>query len=271
MSDLERIKQIKKSVLMTAFHAKVGHIPSSFSCLEILYVLYNKIAHIRKDNAADLDRDRVVISKEHARLGQVCVLADAGLLDKKLLEHFMANEDAALGHDLYNVVRAENKDLAAVDVASGALGHGLSVGVGLAWDNPHHVFVVVGDAELQEGTNWEAIMFAGFHQMKNLTIIVDENSQQIDEYTPHILDISSNLKKKFEVFGFEVLECDGHDVQALEKCLKVQTDKPKALIAKTIKGKECLFWREEVGFGYFHAGPMNEDQLRKTMEKIEKC
>ena len=269
MTDEQKVKDIKKLILTTAFDAKVGHIPSSLSCAEILYVLYDKIANITTKNACDLERDRVIISKEHARLGQVCLLAELGLLDKSLLKRFMANEDAALGHDLYGLVCG--KDLAAVDIGSGSLGHGLSVGAGLAWNSAHNVFVVVGDAELQEGSNWEAIMFIGYHQLKNLTIIVDNNNQQVDYYTADVLDTSSNLKPKFEAFGFDVLECDGHDMKALEKSFKAKTDKPKVVIAKTIKGKECLSWCNEVGFGHFHAGAMSEEELNKTLEEIEKC
>ena len=99
MNDEQRIRRVKQYLFQTAQKARVGHIPSSLSSVEIMYVLYNKIANITKNNANDLDRNRVIISKEHARLGQVAVLAEAGLIDLKLLDKFMCDEDSILGHD----------------------------------------------------------------------------------------------------------------------------------------------------------------------------
>lgn len=267
-SHIGKIENIKKSILTIAKNSHVGHIPSSFSSVEILYVLYAKIANITKDNAADLERNRVILSKEHARLGQVAVLSELDLLDKNLALLFMADNDAPLGHDMYNYVY---QGIDAVDIGCGSLGHGLPFAVGLAWDSDAQIYVLVGDGELQEGTNWESIMFAGFNKMNNLTLIIDRNNQQIDNFTQNIVDSSTHVIEQISSFGFEVFEVDGHDIDALEKVLKIETSGAKCIVANTIKGKECFFAIEEMGFGCYHAAEFSEQNLHKANLRIEEC
>ena len=262
-SDKDKIYELKKYFFDNAFKYKVSHLPSALSALDILYVLYNKIVNITKENASDVNRDRVIISKEHCRWAQVCVLVDCGLLDEKYIPSFK-KDGGALGHDMYNLVSDEHID--AVDVATGSLGHGPGVGAGLAWNSKHNVYVIVGDGELQEGSVWEAIMFAGHHNLRNLTIILDRNQLQIDDYTKNIINSSDNAKARFESFGFKVIECDGHDTEQLEKAFKQQLDCPKCIIANTIKGKEIDFIREEVGAARFHWSilrPQDYERLKK--------
>lgn len=253
----EKIKEIKKLIVETAHNAKVGHLPSSFSSLEIMYTLYKRI--LTPENLNNPQRDMVIISKEHARLGQVCVLAYLGFLKKKYLASYMQN-GGKLGHDLYNL---NQNDTDAVDYACGSLGHGLSVAAGFALANKNRkIYVIVGDGELQEGSNWEALMFIIQHNIKNLVVIIDKNSMQIDDFTKNIIDTSSKVNDVFAAMGFDVVECDGHSLEDLNVAFEKEVEKPKCVIAKTIKGDGLEFLHETKRFNHFHASPLSEDEYR---------
>ncbi len=255
--------EIKNMILETVEPKNVGHITSSFSSVEILYALY-KTANINKKNAGAKLRDRVIISKEHCRAGQVCVLAHLGLLDKKILKTY-CHDQGLLGHDIYNIVGS--KEIAAVDIASGSLGHGPGVGAGMALgDKDHHIYVLCGDGELQEGSTYEAFIFISQHKIKNITIIIDRNNMQIDNYTKNIIDTSSNLIERMSHLGFEVLECDGHDISDIEKALKVETKVPKCIVANTGKGNgmECLL--DKGTCAYFHHSAFTKEEINQAWE-----
>lgn len=266
-NDSIRIKNIKKCFLDNAHRLHLGHLPSALSSLEILYVLYNKIANITNENVDNGQRDRVIISKEHCRFAQACVLVENGLLDASILDSYLQN-GSLLGHDIYNVVGSPK--VAAVDVSSGSLGHGLGVGGGLAWGGQNQIFVVLGDGELQEGTCWEAAMFAGQNQLSNLTAIIDCNKVQLDNFTKEIINTSEMAAGAFKSFGFDVFECDGHNIEELEKTLKIKSSKPKCVIAHTIKGKELLHMRQNLGFAFSHWSGMNENDYKLALEEIER-
>lgn len=262
---MKEIKEIKKLIIDTVKPSNAGHITSSFSAVGILYALY-KHANITVLNAADKIRDRIIISKEHCRLAQVAVLGYLGLIDKELLKNYCIDGEN-LGHDIYNFT---NPKFSALDIASGSLGHGLGVGAGLALANPkYNIYVLCGDGEFQEGSMWEALIFIKQHNLKNLTVIVDRNYMQIDNYTKEILDTSSHLKEQFSSFGFDVLECDGHDVNAIDNVLKAATQNPKCIIANTIKGKGIEFLLPERGFAMFHHSGLDEEGFRRVYEAVE--
>lgn len=266
-NDIQRIKAIKKMFFDVAYKNQIGHLPSALSALEIMYVLYNKIANITAQNAGDKVRDRVIISKEHCRFAQLCVLVEKGLVSRDVLDTYLKN-GAMCGHDMYNIVG--EPEIAAIDVSSGSLGHGLGVGIGLALAAPQqHIYVIVGDGELQEGSCWEALMFIGHNQVKNLTVIVDRNNQQIDNFTKNIVNSSAFAPKAIEAFGFEVKECHGHSIGELTQVLQEKTDKPKCLIANTIKGKEILPMLDRFGFALFHWGPLTENDYKKALAEVE--
>lgn len=258
------IKLIKKK--MVNIGHKTGHLASSFSAVDILYSLYT-FADINKENAANIkNRDIVIISKEHCRLAQVCILAHLGLIESKLLETYLT-DDGALGHDIYNFV---SEGISAVDYGSGSLGHGLSVGAGLAMSNPNRkVYVLIGDGEMQEGSMWEALLFIIQHKLKNLIVICDRNYMQIDGYTKNIIDTSSNIKKLAEDMGFFTLCCNGHDISEIKKCLKEPHSTPKFIIANTVKGKGMEFLLNELGFAMFHHGFLNEQQKERILEALD--
>lgn len=260
-----RLKKLKQELLVTAKDTDAGHVPSSLSSLEILFTLYNGIANINKENAKDKDRDRVILSKEHARLAQIVVLAECGLINKELLATFMC-DDGALGHDIYGIISKNNIDV--IDVSSGSLGHGPGVACGYAWDSKSNIYVVVGDGELQEGSCWESIMFAGHHKLSNFILIVDKNNQQIDNYTQNIIDSSTTIADSIKSFGFDIFECDGHNIQELKEKLKIKSDKPKCIIANTVKGKEIKHLIEKKGFGFFHWKELDDKEFDVAMETV---
>ena len=208
----------------------------------------------------------VIISKEHCRLAQVCILSHLGLLDKKLLNKYLV-DNGLLGHDIYNFVAS--KELSSIDYGSGALGHGINFGIGLALANANrNIYVLIGDGEIQEGSMWEAFLFIIHHNIRNITIIADRNYMQIDDYTKNIIDTSSNMKNIMETLGFDVLECNGHNIEEIEKCIKEDTKQPKFIIADTIKGKGMEFILDEVGFAMFHHSVLNTEQKNKIMESV---
>lgn len=261
---VDDIKKIKELIIDTVKNSNAGHITSSYSCTEILYTLY-KFANINKENVADDNRDRIIISKEHCRLAQCCILAYLNLLDKNLLKEF-CNTGGNLGHDMYNIV---NPKISAVDYASGSLGHGLSVGAGLAFgDKKHHVYVLVGDGELQEGSIYEALLFISQHNIKNITIIVDKNNMQIDNWTKEIIDTSSKIKDLMFALKFEVVCCNGHDVNEIEQALQIKTERPKCIIAETIKGKGIEFLLKDFSFAKFHHSSLTNIEFEKVYEAI---
>lgn len=221
---------------------------------------------ITKDNASDLIRDRVILSKEHGRLGQVCLLEVLGLLPEGISKEWQQN-DGRVGHDMFNGVLPE---LAPVDVSSSSLGMGIGIGIGYAIAAPNNqIYVVVGDGELQEGSCWEGIMYISQHKMKNITLIVDRNYIQICDYTKNIIDTSEALSRKLEGFDFDIVECDGHDVDDIERAVKTQTENHKCIIANTIKAKEVMFLREEKGIDYIHGWVYNPEEYKKILEEVK--
>ncbi|MBP5615188.1 MAG: transketolase [Alphaproteobacteria bacterium] len=265
MTTAQDIKTIKKLIIDTVKPSNAGHITSSFSVAEILYAIY-KVADITPQNIADKIRDRVIISKEHCRLAQVAILGYLGMVNTEDLKNY-CKDGEHLGHDMYNIVCPQ---FAAVDVASGSLGHGLSVSAGLAMATPDkQIYCLCGDGEFQEGSMWEAALFIRQHNLKNLTIIVDRNYMQIDNWTKNIIDSSSHLKEQFIAFGFDVIECDGHDVQALITSLKKKSSKPKCIIANTIKGKGIEFLLKTRGFAMFHHSGLNKEEFIQVYEAIK--
>lgn len=265
-NDNELIRKVKELIVDTAMKCSSNHIPSSLSSLEILYTLYTKVANINSSNASELIRDRVILSKEHAKLGQVCLLSVLGLLPSDIVNEWQQN-NGRIGHDLFNVVGCP--ELSALDISCSSLGQGLGLGIGYAIAAPNNnIYVVVGDGELQEGSNWEALLFIEQHNIKNLCMVIDRNYIQISDYTKNIID-TSTINKKMESFNFNVIECDGHNINELEKVLKIKSDRPKCIIANTKKGKECEFLLQKNGPNYIHGYVFTEEEHLKIKENIK--
>lgn len=266
LTDKEIINSLKRKIVKIAQKNKVGHVPSCFSSLEILYVLYTRILNVTKQNINSVNRDKVIISKEHCKLALINVLAYLDLIPKDSIESWLTN-GAPLGHDIFKEVSSEN--FGAIDASFGSLGQGIGVGIGMAIANSkNNIYVIVGDGELQEGSCWEAFMYIGHHKIKNITVIIDRNNIQGGDYTKNIIDTSSRCVEQIASFNFDVIECNGHNIDELEKSFRQETQKPKCVVANTIKGKECLFVAEENNVAYLHNHLYTDVQFAKILEAI---
>ena len=219
-----------------------GHPGGSLSAVEILVELYFDFMRIDPHNPKWPERDRFILSKGHGCPALYAVMAEAGYIDPALLPTLRKLGSPLQGHP-------DKRMLPALEASTGSLGQGLSIGIGMALAAQldkldYHTFVMVGDGEIQEGQNWEAAMFAPYHKLSNLTLIVDYNHQQLDGFTKDILDVDP-LPAKFSSFGWNAVEIDGHNfdevIPALEKARANTSGKPVAIIANTIKGKGVSF------------------------------
>lgn len=235
----ERSKYLRRLCLRAFRPSRRGHIGSSFSCIEILRVLYDSVARHDVTNPEWTDRDRIILSKGHGCVAQYALLADKGYFPTEELDRFCMPDGILGGHPSHKVP--------GIECSTGALGHGLSIGVGMALSaerkgRNRRVFVIMGDGELQEGSVWEAAMCAAKHGLDNLVVIVDNNKIQsaglVEEVQP-----MGDLIMKWKSFGFEVRQCNGHNIAGLKSCLSDLPiyRKPKCIIAHTIKGKGISF------------------------------
>lgn len=236
-SDESRCRELRKQIYLTAERGGLGHLASCYSCLEILYVLYvKKILNCSRDTMKSAGRDRFILSKGHAGLALYWVMCEAGLLDAEEVKTFLQPGSHVGGEPCM-------RDLPGMEASTGSLGHGLSMGVGMAIAQKMdgmdaRTFVIVGDGECEEGTIWEAALSAPAFKLNNLVVILDCN--EIQKMTSVADTIAlTNWSEKWEAFGWLVKEVDGHDTEALEAIFreKNDTDRPLLIIAHTIKGK----------------------------------
>jgi transketolase len=230
---------IRNEIVRVAVKNGAGHIAPSLSSVDILTTLYYKIMQ-RNESPLWENRDRLIFSKAHGCYGLYAILADIGFIDKPEWENFYK------GSSLSGCVERNPKN--GLEASCGSLGHGLPMAVGLAFGAKlqrftWHTYCIIGDGEMQEGSNWEAIQFAVKHKLDNLTIIIDNNGLQAMDFLTNILtssDVTDDLPKKCEAFGCHTVVCNGHDTdklsQTFEECISNSQSKPQAVIAKTIKG-----------------------------------
>ena len=249
-------------------NAKSGHPGGSCSCVDILAVLYKKVMNVPSewDKSPDFKtRDRFVLSKGHASAALYATLARCGFFSPDLLNGFRILGSKLQGHP------SSRTKLAGVEVSTGSLGQGLSIGVGLALalkldKIKSKVFVLLGDGEMQEGSVWESLMNANSKKLDNLVVIIDKNKLQIDGYVCDVKTIDP-LDEKLKAFGFKVYTVDGHNYEELEKTL-LEAKKSKelcAVIANTIKGKGVSFMENVAGW---HGKAPNDEQLKQALEEL---
>ncbi len=237
----DRSKFLRRLVVRGLEGGNRGHVGSSMSLVEILRVLYDSVLRFDPKTPADPARDRCILSKGHGCLALYAILVDKGFVDPKELDRFCLPGGMLGGHP-------ERGKVPGVEASTGALGHGLSIGLGMALAaraqcRDSQVFVVMGDGEINEGSIWEAALCAGKHGLSNLWALVDYNKIQSAGPTRDIQDLEP-LTDKWRAFGFETLEVDGHDVDALEAVLGTgapNLDKPTAIVCHTVKGKGIPF------------------------------
>lgn len=260
--------QIRKDIIeMTYQLGNMGaHLGGSLSMVEILSVLYTQVGRFDAENLQWEYRDRVILSKGHGALALYPALASAHIIDRNMLQEFKKNGSLLSGHPSLN-------GLAGIEFASGSLGQGLSLGVGVALalkrkENPAKVYVILGDGECDEGSVWEAAASAAHYELDNLIAIVDANAIQYDGYTDEILRMNPWCDK-WEAFGWKVIEVDGHDVaQLLQAFDSEHCKQPLVIIANTIKGKGISFME---GNKSFHNARLTSEQYQKAMQELESC
>jgi len=243
---------LRRDVLDMIYRSKVGHIGGDLGVMDILVTLYNIHMNISPANADDPARDRFILSKGHNVAALYAVICDKGFFPRSDLETFSQYGSKYIGHP-------SNK-INGIEMNSGSLGHGLSVGVGMAiagkMDSAgYRVYVVMGDGELAEGSVWEGAMAAGHYKLDNLTAFVDRNRLQISGPTEDIM-AQDDVRNRWASFGWNVLEADGHDIKALDAAVsqaKSCKGKPTIIIAHTIKG--FGFSEAENNVGWHHKIP----------------
>lgn len=266
MNDIETLRDLRLRILKAANTTQEGHIASAFSVLEIIYALYRYVMWYAPLESRHEDRDYFLLSKGHGAMALYAVLGAMKFIDPDWLNTYYQKNSILGGHPDRNKVPG-------VEISSGSLGHGLPMAVGLAMalraqKKNNRVFVLVGDGELNEGSNWEALMTAGHHNLHNLHIIIDYNHT-----TDAALDISP-LGGKLMGFRLDQRECDGHDVQAIGRALLpppilrgcVCTARPPiVVIANTIKGKGVKAIEENPGM-WHHRAPTAAELKQFTQE-----
>ena len=255
--------QIRRVILDQAKRAQVGHIGSALSIVDIVAALYGEIMRI--PDPFDTGRDRFILSKGHASLAVYAALFLKEWLTEDSLNTYCA-DGTLLG------VHPEH-ELKGIDFSTGSLGHGLSMGAGAALAArlqgfSRRVFVLVSDAECNEGALWEAAMFAAHHKLSNLITIVDLNKQQALGYTEEVLDLSS-MAERWRVFGWEAHEVDGHnptEIIGTVDSFDTVSGPPHVLIARTISGKGVSFMEGQIKWHYC---PMSDKEYQQAVDEIE--
>ena len=242
-SSSELAKSIRKHALNMTSSGNSSHIASILSIADILAVLYGQVLKVKPNNPAWKDRDRFILSKGHAGAGVYASLAEKGFFPKNLLTEHYKNGSVLSGH-------VSHKGVPGVEFSTGSLGHGLGVCCGIAYGakldkDKFKIYNLMSDGECDEGSNWEAILFASHHNLSNLTTIVDYNKLQSLDTTKSTLDLEP-FKDKWESFGWSVSEIDGHDHDAIYNSLTQSTKRPLCIIAHTVKGKGVSFMENEV-------------------------
>lgn len=257
---------IRIEIIEQVYNANSGHPGGSLSCADILAVLYFNQMNIDSENPNAKGRDRFVLSKGHCAPALYATLARKGYFDKELLKGFRKVESNLQGHP-------DMKKVPGVDMSTGSLGQGLSAAVGMAIGSKmehegYRVYCLLGDGELEEGQVWEAAMSASKNKLDNLCAIVDYNTLQIDGNVEEVAGLI-DIKEKFESFGFNVIEVNGHDIEALIHAFnsaKHQKDMPSVIIARTIKGKGVSFME---GKAEWHGKAPNQEQYEESINELK--
>jgi len=237
--------EYRKTILEIIYNSGAGHTAGSLSCIDILNVLYNIVLEINPNNFNSIDRNHYIQSKGHSVEALYTVLCDKGFYSRADLNTLNNFDSHFIGHPTRKIQGIEHN--------TGALGHGLSVAVGMAIGikldkKPHKVFTLLGDGELSEGSIWEGLMSANKYQLDNLIIIIDRNRLQITGKTEDVNPIEP-LKEKFLSFGMSVQEVDGNSVGQLQDIFRkipFEDKKPNLIIANTVKGKGISFIENQV-------------------------
>jgi len=248
------IRNIRVNILKKTYQANSSHIGSCYSIVEILYALY--FLKLKK-------KDTFILSKGHAALALYCTLFEKKILSKASLDSYGKNNTTLMAHASHKVK--------GVEFSTGSLGHGLPYATGKALGekinkSKNKIYVLISDGELNEGTTWESLLFASFHKLDNLFIIIDYNKIQSLDFVKKVLKIEP-LRQKLTSFNCNVFNIDGHNINQIVKSLKPKNNnKPNIIIANTIKGKGVKFMENTV---LWHYKSPNEKQLGDAMKDLK--
>ena len=254
--------RIRRIILEQSRRAHVGHIGSALSIVEIITALYRNVLRINKTD--DPERDRIILSKGHAALALYAALFLKGWIKEEELNSYCADATLLGVHP--------ERALNGVDFSIGSLGQGLSFGAGSALaahlkQSSRRVFVLLSDAECNEGAVWEAVMFAAHHRLSNLIAVIDLNGQQAFGYTDEVLSLSP-MAERWRAFGWDAREVEGHDVDALTEAMKEPgaiDGQPRVVLAKTTFGKGVSYMEGKIKWHYM---PMSEHEYREALEEL---
>ncbi|MDC4233335.1 transketolase [Actinomyces sp. B33] len=264
----ERAKELRKTAVTMVYEAKSGHPGGSLSAADVIANLYYREMRFDPKNPAWEDRDRFVLSKGHVAPIVYSALALTGFVPMDTIHTLRKKGSPFQGHP-------DSKKCPGIEISTGSLGQGISAAVGMALGlkrdgRDSRVYTLLGDGETQEGQVWEAIQCANSYELDNFTVIIDDNNLQIDGYCD---EISPNLDfvKKLEAFGYDAVEIDGHDMQAIsdafDRLRELKNGKPKGVILKTIKGKGVSYMEDQAAW---HGAAPNQEQWEQAMEELEK-
>jgi transketolase len=255
---------LRRKTLEAIFAADAGHTGGSLSCLDILNALYNRVLNVSPETFSNPNRDRYVQSKGHSVEALYAVLADRGF--------FPESELKTIGHYKSHFVGHPTRHIPGIEMNTGALGHGLPISVGMALAGKmdaasYHVFTLLGDGELAEGSNWEAVMSAAHYKLDNLTAIIDHNTLQISGRTRDVCN-TEPLGEKFHAFGWAVKTVNGHNFAELTAALSkpAEAGKPTCVIANTVKGKGVSFMED---VAKWHHGVPSEAELKQALSELD--
>jgi len=259
-------RRIRRHAVNMTRAGKSSHVGSVLSMADIMAVLYGRILRVDPNDPQRADRDRFVLSKGHAGAGVYATLAECGFISTEELATHCQNGSRLSGH-------VSHKGVPGVELSTGSLGQGLSVATGMALaakldGKDHRVFVVQSDGECDEGSVWEAILFAGHHELDNLTVVVDYNKIQSLAPVAETLRLEPFVDK-WEAFGWAVKEVDGHDHHKLTETLSAmpfEKGKPNVVIAHTTKGKGVSFMENTV---LWHYRSPQGDEFEAAMKELE--
>ncbi len=260
-------KENRKNILKMVYNAQSGHIGGAMSAVELLTVLYHKCMNVCPkwtDDPNFNNRDRFVLSKGHASSVLYSVLSQLGYFPEDELMTFRIFGSRLQGHPM--------PDCPGIEVATGSLGQGLSIACGIAMGlrldkNPAHVFCLMGDGELQEGSVWEAFMHCAHEKLNNIIAIIDRNRLQIDGCTEVVKSLDK-LDEKLKAFNWDVIKINGHDIKAVYEAIEKaeKAEKPVAIIADTVKGKGVSFMENNAGW---HGKAPNKEEFAHAMAELE--
>lgn len=259
--------KMRQRVLEIIYRANASHIGSCFSSVDLLAVLYNGVLRVDPKNPNWDERDRFILSKGHAAAAIYSVLAEKGFFPKEWLDTYCQDGSKLGGHITHN-------EIPGVEVSTGSLGHGLSIGCGMALaakrdSKNHRVFVLLSDGECDEGSVWEASLFAAQQKLDNLCAIIDYNKLQGFGEVSETINLEP-FAKKWEAFNWSIREIDGHNYEQIDETLKtipIKKNNPTVIIAHTIKGKGVSFMENKLSW---HYKSPNMEEYDKAMYELEK-